>query len=310
MDLLFNNPIANMYGPTFLLFYGSIIGLTLFGCWVGIRLLDHTGSLPALLVPSKPDPYEIAYLRGGEIEVIRVTIFELIQRGYLQRIEDSDQIQRTLDHPNVQSLPPIARQLFDGFSSPSETQKILQGEVPPQLKESCRFYEQRLHSEQLLTSPEIRGGVRLIGLLGALIIVGLGGYKLLVALANGRFNVGFLVIMGIVALIVLLLICQTPRLSQRGKTYLKQLSLAFDGLKQPMPTLAVNTPEVNPNLALAIGLFGVGVLAGTPYDYYQQMFRRSTATGGGSSWDSSYDGGSSCSGSGCGSGCGGCGGGG
>ena len=39
---------------------------------------------------------------------------------------------------------------------------------------------------------------------GAVVIVGLGGYKLFVALSKGRYNVLFLTLMGVVALVILM----------------------------------------------------------------------------------------------------------
>jgi len=49
-----------------------------------------------------------------------------------------------------------------------------------------------------------------IKLTGACVIVGLGGYKLLIALAKGRYNVGFLILMCIVALCVLFAMQASP----------------------------------------------------------------------------------------------------
>ncbi len=48
-----------------------------------------------------------------------------------------------------------------------------------------------------------------VRLAGAAVIVGLGGYKLAVALAKGRHNVGFLIMMGLVALCILFAIRPT-----------------------------------------------------------------------------------------------------
>ena len=77
MDSLMHNPIAEMYGPHFLILYGCVIGVTLLGCWWGVRSRDRTGDLLALPLPKEPDPYEIAYLRGTENEVTRLGVKEL-----------------------------------------------------------------------------------------------------------------------------------------------------------------------------------------------------------------------------------------
>jgi hypothetical protein len=54
-----------------------------------------------------------------------------------------------------------------------------------------------------------------IKLVGALVIAGLGGYKLLVALSEGRHNVLFLVLMGLGSLWVLFTMSPGPRRDAR-----------------------------------------------------------------------------------------------
>ena len=45
MDWL-HNPISDMYGPHFLVFYGAVIALTLAFCYWRIRRADTSGGLP------------------------------------------------------------------------------------------------------------------------------------------------------------------------------------------------------------------------------------------------------------------------
>jgi hypothetical protein len=113
MDWLMHHPIADMYGPHFLLFYGGVIVLTLVVCWWRLHQSDPTALLPPLQVPSDPDPYEIAYLRGGEHEVTRVVIFNLIQQGYLWK--DGDTIRPEPNCPDVRHLSEIERKVFGWF---------------------------------------------------------------------------------------------------------------------------------------------------------------------------------------------------
>lgn len=102
MEWLTDNPIANMYGPQFLLLYGVVIVVTLVACWV---------------------------LLAGR------------------------------------SRPGVRRESF--------------------------------HDD----APREDWPVRVFG---AVVIVGLGGYKLFVALSKGRYNVLFLILMGVVALVILM----------------------------------------------------------------------------------------------------------
>src|SRR3712207_6649261 len=88
MSWLIHNPIGDMYGPHFLLLYGIVIIATLVACKLASIWAERSMALPPLLIPSQPDPYEIAYLRGGTNEVTRLAIFDLLQRGYLEMNEE------------------------------------------------------------------------------------------------------------------------------------------------------------------------------------------------------------------------------
>ena len=325
-----NNPIANMYGPHFLLFYGVVIVLTLVGCWWTLRRRDLTGVLPVPPVPSEPDPYEIAYLRGGEEEVTRVVMLSLTQRGYLQA--STSRIEHALNHPDLRHLSEIERAVFDWFSSLRATEGIFQSkEYPSRINAYCGRYQQRLQSEQLIMPEESERLImpeedesdtrtlmrspsqmlveawKKVRFAGVAVILGLGGYKLAVALARGRYNVFFLIIMAVVGLIVLFKTCRLPRITRRGRAYLERLEQVFGQLKDRPATSAASAADMT--LPLVVGLFGSAVLAGTAFDYYRQEFkepRSSWSSGGG--WVGGCGGGCGGDGGGCGGGCGGCGG--
>lgn len=299
MDWLTNNPIANMPGPQFLLFYAGVIAVTLIACWLAVRRPDATATLPVPLVPSLPDPYELAYLRGGENEVVRLAILDLMSRGYLQATDEKEQrIQRAPNHPHSRHLLDIERIVFDCFPKPRRIPEVFEDprllskvglRLTRRLKHYCSTFEQRLASEQLLMPAEAQQAASNIRRVAVGVIIGLGGYKLLVALLTGHFNVFFLILMAIFAILLLGDLCRPARLSSRGRAFVRHLQLAFEQLKDQRAQLAIG----DPSLLLLVSLFGFGALAGTPYDYYRQIFPRA-ASGGGS----------------CGGGCGSCGGGG
>lgn len=306
--------IANMPGPEFIFVYGMVIAVTLLLCWRVMRALDPTAVMPVPRVPIKPDPYEIAYLRGGENNVARVAVVSLAQRGYLWVTKEKEKgglfswvtkgssglsssreqrIERMPDHPDARHLNPLERRIFDYFSSPHTASEVFKPEgLAEVMVLECARYEQRLQTEKLLATAELKDLAWKIGLAGGAVIVGLGGFKFIVALSRGRPNVLFLIIMGIVAVSILVGICR-QRLSTRGSAHLKELEQAFEGLKGQ--TFAAS-PTADTTLPLLMGLFGVAVLAGTPFEVYQQMFRRQSSGGCGGGC-----------GGGCDGGCGGCG---
>lgn len=337
MDWLLHNPVADMYGPTFLVFYAVTIVLTLTTCLLVLRASDWTARLSPPVIPQNPDPYEIAYLRGGENEVARSVIFALVQRGFLRLASRGGPAVEQAEKPKEEerrSMSSMERRVFDWFSKPHTVNGLFDEEaLPRHLKPFCAAYEQKLQSEKLLTPTDLHGRTRQVMLAGAAIILGLGGYKLLVALSRGRFNVVFLILLAAAGTFVLSRLCRTGRLSRRGRVYLAKLQLAFERLRlRPLPQTApvggggdgAALAAFDPALLLLVGVYGVSALAGTPFDSYRQTFAQSAASqGAGGSWggtsttscgstsggSSSSDSGSSCSsgssGSSCGSSCGG-----
>ena len=317
MNWLTNNPIANMYGPQFLFLYGLVIAVTLVGCWWRLRSKDPTAQLPPLPLRSDPDPYEIAYMRGGENEVVRLTIFNLIQRGYLKVSETKrwwgsteQRLGRVSGHPDQRHLSPLEQSVFRLFSTPRTAADIFQSDVQSTALEGlCTDFDSKLQGEQALCPSEVRDASVRIRWFGVMLILGIGGYKLMAALAKGRYNVGFLIIMGFCSLFLLLRLCRPPRLSRLGQDYLKRLQGVFDRFK-PTASGANDT-----TLLLLVSLFGVGVLSETLYASLPRMFARSARSSGGcgDGWSGGCGcggGGSGCGGGGCGGGgCGGCGGG-
>jgi uncharacterized protein (TIGR04222 family) len=297
MNLL-HNPIADLHGTDFLTFYGIVIIVTYIVCALLRRLSDRTASLPVPVLPAQPDAYEIAYLRDGESEVARVTVFNLLQRGFLQVTPDAKNIEQAPSYQNVRALAPMEQYTFTWFATPRSAKEIFQNSSSLQgIRPFCEYYRKYLDEEQMLTSVGLRRTSWLLWLVGAMIIASLGVYKLQVAAATGHSNVGYMTIMLIVAPLLLLAICRAPRLSARGKAYLKQLQLAFGSVKEQIK--GVNDANMVNAYLVAVGLFGVGMLAGTQYSYFQKMYTSVTSS-------SSSGGGGGCGGGGCGGG--GCGG--
>jgi uncharacterized protein (TIGR04222 family) len=311
MDTLLHNPVADMYGPYFLLFYGSVITTTLIVCWRLVQ--DPTKNQPLPLIPSEPNPYEIAYLRSQETGVAHLALFNLTQHGYLQVNKQS--ISQAPNYPDTSNLEPIERRVFEKFSTPATATASL-WLTSQCVQPFCTVYQEQLENQQLLYTTEQQGWNIGVGIIGAIMIFSLGAYKLLIALGKGRYNVGFLIIMGVLSIIYLLWFVSQrhTHLSHLGKRYLQQLQTTFAQLRE--------TSILNNNL-LVVALFGVESLAGTAYDAYYKAFfppaysttssrssrssSSSCSSSGCSSCSSSSCSSSSC-GSSCGGGCGGCGG--
>lgn len=332
MDWLIENPLANMYGPMFLLVYAVLIVFLIVIHRYKLKALDWTSKLPLPQIPTNPDPYEIAYLRGGDNEVVRSVIFTLVQKGFIINTKDFLRNQSTFSKTekvqDIHLLSKMEREVLYYFAESKNAFEIFQSDgITNVVKNHCLQYERKLLNENLLNPPETKSAADRNANIAAIVILAIGGFKLIAALSHGRTNVIFLIVMAIVGLIVLYKTTRVPRLSHRGRAYLEELQIAFSNLKYPPKKTTLQTPQPLPTFAavdpllLGVGVFGVGALVGTNYDYMNDTFQKSAVQNGGSSSTSSgcgtscgssscssggsCSGGSSCGGGGCGGGCGG-----
>jgi uncharacterized protein (TIGR04222 family) len=320
MDPLFHNPIANMYGPYFLFFYFIIATSAVIFTAVILQRQDRNDAPPS--VSANPDPYEIAYLRGGVNEVIRVVVLALLQRGVLEqrigikagRLKASmpPTITVASGGPSPDSLQPLEKAVVIWCWSPRQPPEFFTGTLPQEFKRLCAGYERDLMDSGLLTRPEEQQARNRIALPIALAVLALGGYKIWAALETGHNNIGFLIVEMIAAVIAFAVVGNTPRATRRGRQYIQHLQIAYQNLKRPGVRSASNG-AVDPAL-LALAVFGVAALAGTPEAAYAAMFRQASGASSGGCGSSSGGCGGSGGGGGCGGGggggCGGCGGGG
>ena len=329
MNWLFDNPLANLPGPYFLVFYGFVIAAAIIAFKIVKSKLDFTGKMPLPPIPVEPDPFEIAYLRGGANELARAATFALTQKGLIEISQNGKDIwiQQTAK-ANPLRLNPIERAVFNYYSEPRKPKELFQKSgLKEILQPFASTYEARLAAQHFLIDGATKSLIGKYSLTFAAAVAGLGGYKVIAALLNGYSNVWYLIVIGAIGSFVLLAMSNAPRLTEHGKKHLERLQLAFEKFRyasipknqiQNQQT-ATTFASVDP-LLLTVGIFGTAALAGTAYDDYNRAFHKSqnaqSSSGGsscgsgcGTSSDSSScssggDGGSGCS-SGCGGGCGG-----
>lgn len=318
MNWLIHNPIADLPGPAFLGVYLAAIVMTCFAAFRAIRSRDTSGWREPPPVPKDLDPYELAYLRGGSNAVIHTALFSLLRRGYVEVIESkkrfgaAEKKLRQADFPPpIADLTTLERTLFracEGGVTPAVL--FRKGGKVSDLEVYCEPYRERLEAEELVLPGEVKRAGLPTWLAGAGVLLLLAGYKIAVALAKGRTNVGFLITMFPFALLVLAIVvgvAASRRRSKRGEGYFLRLRLAFAGLKAPAGAALVDDGSA----VLMVGLFGLATLKGTGDVAFAHLFARATATNGGCGagcGSGCGGGGGGCGGGGCGGGCGGCGG--
>jgi uncharacterized protein (TIGR04222 family) len=293
--------VAAMAGPQFLGLYVSVVTLTLIACRWAVRRLDRTADLPPALVPGRPDPVKIAYLRGGANEVMRLLIVGLLDKGQLGVVDGSPKRIVRVKRSTEGECPTVTeQQLLAWFSVPRGIGEVFQaGDLLPQVELDSGEQRERLEAERLLTPPPATEAACKTVLLAAAVIIGLGGFKLIAAVQANRPNVLFLIIALLGALVMLRKVCRPSRQTARGREYLRRLRDAYGHVGKQSPGPAPEPPQW---MRLLVSLHGVGVLAETSAHGYADLFQKASTNGG---FEVSADGCSSC-GSGCG-GCGGCG---
>jgi uncharacterized protein (TIGR04222 family) len=332
MEILFDNPLAKMYGPYFLIFFAFIIFFAVMILALVKTLFDKTDRYAIPAIPPNLDPYEIAYLRGGTNEVARSVIFSLMQKGFIE-IDNSAAtpvIKKTQNQINPRNLNQIEQMMLGWLGTSREPKEFFGANgLAKQLEIYGTTYQGQLEQRQMLTDEAARLTMAPAKWAVYLLILLFGGYKLIAAVYHGKSNFIFLIVFTAGGLFIVKAVAKLPRLTKLGKAYLDRLQAAFDNLKYTSQAayIASNQGRVAPQttfagvdpLLLSVGVFGGGILAGTIFDSYNQAFQRAnnassiSSSSCGSSCGS-YSSGSSCSsgsdgGGSCGGGCGGCGGG-
>lgn len=321
MDFLFDNPLANMYGPLFLVLYSIFIVSTIVIYRVLKNRLDRTAHFSLPPIPQNPDPFEIAYLRGGANELARAVIFSLNQKNLVKFVneEKTSRICPTNVEFERRNLKPIESTALEWFGTNREAKEIFQTNgLAETLKPYYETYQARLEMQHFLTDDETKKRNNRLALKAVLVFSGLGFYKLIAALYNGYPSITGIILVTVIGLIVLGIAANMPRLTKLGETYLKRLQIAFERIKpsnhHPISDQAQSSgamAAVDPFL-LSVGVFGGAALAGTIYSDYNLAFQRAqNQSAVNTSSCGSGCGSSSCSsgGDGGGGGCGGCGGG-
>jgi uncharacterized protein (TIGR04222 family) len=297
------NPL-DLSGPDFLVFY-ALFALVTLGLLYVARVAGESGAPPRI---DTGDPYLIAYLRGGTYEALRVATIALIDRGLLL-VDDKT---RTVVAPAQFTKPqhPIEQVLMRHFEQSHLATTVFGND---DLTAACAEYERRLAALGLVPDAARRATRR--RLLGAalLVLVGLSVAKIAVALARGRSNVLFLVVLSAAAGMLAARVA-TPRLTSRGRALLADLRRLFARLRVRAPS--VNRGGASADIALLAAVFGLAALPWPAFAYAQALYPKAGSSSLSPGWSScgSSGGSSSCGSSsscgGGGSGCGGCGGGG
>jgi uncharacterized protein (TIGR04222 family) len=315
------NPL-DLTGPEFLRFYIPYgLGVVALAWLVRALLGRASGALPSArwspgAYPREGDAYAIAFLRGGRQEAVRTVLGRLVSAGLVQ-VES--RLVWVLPEPGEGSpqLQPIERTAWSALQgevplTAMEAEQRIQGAL---LDPHLRDIEAELEREGLLPGPERKTPFRALAVVTWLAVVGLGLAKLGVAIARGRSNILFLILLLIIFWLLIARLLRTPRQTKAARQYLDWLQESHRGLVQ---MLGSGRRDSAGEMALAAGIYGLTEVPGltplgqafqpVPAQRRNDSGSSSSSSGCGSGSSDSGGGGSSCGGGCGGGGCGGCGG--
>ena len=292
-------------GPPFLVFYVVLTLAVLIGYWFYRRAREGESFIPRMSELTS-EPYRIAFLRGGDEELVRLGVINLVDRGLLVA-SDGGATLRTKDGASAEMLRrPLDRALLACFKVASQPGAAM---LSSQVRGACAQYRSDLVTEGLLLDDGRRWQV----LAGLVVVLGvLGGVavaRVLQALSRGQGNIWFLVVAGGFACWVAYRIGQ-GNITASGDRALSSLKTLMKRLKDRAASLPAGGAS-NEALLLA-AVFGIHALPASAFPFVEALYPRPKTTSDGGDWGSGSSscgssGGSSCGGGG--GGCGGCGGG-
>jgi uncharacterized protein (TIGR04222 family) len=300
------NPF-DLRGPEFLAFYvalAAVAALAVYGWWQAGDTVGRWAELPS-------DAVDLAYLRGGRLEALRVTLLRFF---FENAISFDGRVIVPAAEPPKRPLAPFEAELWSDLARP-RTLAGLASEGASSL--ACGEIRGRFEALGYLR-PEAsqKRGQRVVTFVVAALLA-VGAIKFAIALSRGHKNLLFLILLMIAVVIVGQRARMSP-LTARGRSALEGAQALLERARQSFKDSAtLPRDEELVMLAAAFGLSAVSI-QGVPFMAALNGGPQSAvATGswGGSSSCSSTSStcgsSSSCSSSSCGSSCGGgCGGGG
>jgi uncharacterized protein (TIGR04222 family) len=300
--------IVHIPGPVFLIFF-SVLSVM---CIIMAKILiarDGYENLP-VPEPSQFEPTAIASLRGGWGAVIRVTLFNLWERKMIEitgsGIETRIKSAGTGDHSNA--IEAIILKILTEPKKPSDLfkDKSLIAAVESHLRTVNMKFE-KIH---LIRTTDDKKRAWVITLSAFCIFMLIGIFKTYMGIMRDK-PVVFLVLL-MVLFTVINLVVQKPwkSITGLGNKFIKKARENYESMKGEI-SRGIIPDGANP--AMAVAVFGVGILAGSAlFAAYSSAFPADRSGNGnygcsggcGSGCSSGCSGGGGCGGGGCG-GCGG-----
>lgn len=272
MIYFFENPIARMYGPLFLLLYiaTGIFIIRLIRS-KSARLINTEEVADNVSIPLQPDPYEIAYLKGGEKQVLLLSIYSLISRGYLNVLTNNEKTDvRIGQKEKVPATAALNEQEKMVFKSTTKKEmriaNFLNEVFTEKFTECCEPLRKKLEQDNLFVSEAAEKQFRQMKSLGAGVMIFFGIYKIIAAVKHDHDNIFFLLVLTILAPVFI---------SNVKKVKLARRDNYLDALKTAFNVTSGSDFDLQPFYMkqLQLAIFGVEVLKNSKLNYLSNYYK-------------------------------------
>ena len=295
------NPLE-LTAPDFLIFY-AVLGVLVLAAMYLLRRFGESGPVPRI---DYSDPYLIAYLRGGELETMRVAAVSLIDRGFLTLSD------RRLDLVNDKAIElvrrPVEAAVLRRAQATNDLRRFFDSRT---IRSTTVEYKEKLQRLRLLPDERTSRARLFILSIALLILIGFALAGAAVAATRGGYNIIYLVIVILAGFFCTVAIKRyNPLRTALGDALLADLQTLFQSLKSRASMIRAG--GATGEAALLMAVFGINALPGATFPaarHFDDRRRSTTSCGGASgcgySCSSSSCGGGGSSGCGGGGGCGG-----
>jgi uncharacterized protein (TIGR04222 family) len=248
-------------GPKFLVFYTILGSMTVFLIRAFLKRRESQLPLPGF---DPTDPHEIAYLRGGEKEALAIGAFSLIDRGLLAA--DGDVLHTRVPDAELRVRRPLEKAILVKFKIP-QVKDVLFSDS--QLKGACRGYRSSLGRHCLIATEGVFSKRRPMIGVGLMLILGIAGFKIFIAISQGKHNVFFLIALALCFSYLLVQVYRTEK-TGLGDRILSDLKTLFSGLNDRASRIK---PGGEPNEAVYVAaIFGFSALSQASFPYLQSLW--------------------------------------
>ena len=280
--------------PVFLILY-AILWLGLLMVCLNVRTIvdgDPVPSRGASKPEVDPNPYRIAYLRGGPHEVLRTATLELYSRGLLQESKPLFGA-ATWTYSGLPShevgLTAFAKEAAKYYTEPRRHTDIFNSQVASMFSREFREWDRWIELEGFRITNEQQSKLNL-QVAGAIIVfLSLGAARLLFPWQTVIPNV-LVAFMMMIGSLVLLLLKNPRRFSKRGREFLKSTQIVNEQHRTntrigSIPSLDSNSESQGNMLQhaplMAMGIFGVSAMQGNTFGDFRKKYSKSECTGSG-----------------------------